>query len=229
MKLCYDGVSQPLKVKVFNVAAYNSVQEKKVLEPDIIESALIQRWQRGEADAFDELYTRHAPAIYRLGWAMLQQMQSAEDVVQETFLRAHKARQRFDPNRASLGTWLYQIALNYCRSHLRRKRLLTIPWLRQTEDTPDLPDFRPGPESSALRGEYRHILWEAVQNLSAPLREVITLHYYMELPAVEIAALLNCPEGTIYSRLHNARRRLAEALVEKGLTTPEMLEAQNAH
>ncbi|HXV97098.1 MAG TPA: RNA polymerase sigma factor [Anaerolineae bacterium] len=211
------------------MAAYNSVQEKKVLEPDIIESALIQRWQRGDAEAFDELYTRHAPAIYRLGWAMLQQTQSAEDVVQETFLRAHKARQRFDPNRASLGTWLYQIALNYCRSHLRRKNLLTIPWLRQTEDAPDLPDFRPGPESNALRGEYRHILWEAVQNLSAPLREVITLHYYMELPAVEIAAMLNCPEGTIYSRLHNARRRLAEALVEKGLTTPEMLEAQNAH
>ncbi len=211
------------------MAAYNSVQEKKILEQNINEHALIQRWQRGDADAFDELYTRHAPPIYRLGWAMLQQTQSAEDVVQETFLRAHKARHRFDPSRASIGTWLYQIALNYCRSYLRRKHLLTIPWLRQTEETPDLPDFRPGPESSALRGEYRHILWEAVQNLSTPLREVITLHYYMELPAVEIAAMLNCPEGTIYSRLHNARRRLAETLAERGLTAPEILEAQNAH
>jgi RNA polymerase sigma-70 factor (ECF subfamily) len=130
---------------------------------------------------------------------MLQQAQSAEDVVQETFLRAHRARYRFDPSKASLGTWLYQIALNYCRSHLRRKHFLTIPWLRHSSDeTPDLPDGRPGPESSALRGEYRHILWEAVQNLSAPLREVVTLHYYMELPAVEIAAMLNCPEGTIF-------------------------------
>jgi RNA polymerase sigma-70 factor (ECF subfamily) len=211
------------------VAAYNSVQEKKCLEPDPIEKTLIQRWQRGDADAFDEVYTRHASAIYRLGWAMLQQTQSAEDVVQETFMRAHKARQRFDPGRASLGTWLYQIALNYCRSHLRRKRLLTIPWLRQNDETPDLPDSRPGPESTALRGEYRNILWEAVQSLSAPLREVVTLHYYMELPAVEIAVMLNCPEGTIYSRLHNARRRLAETLAEKGVTTPEMLEAQNAH
>jgi RNA polymerase sigma-70 factor (ECF subfamily) len=216
-------------MKVLDVVAYNTVPERKTLEQNPTENALIQRWQRGDAAAFDELYTRHAPAIYRLGWAMLQQTQSAEDVVQETFLRAHKARQRFDPSRASLGTWLYQIALNYCRSYLRRKRLLTIPWLRQTDETPDLPDFRPGPESTALRGEYRHILWEAVQNLSAPLREVITLHYYMELPAVEIAAMLNCPEGTIYSRLHNARRRLADTLAEKGLTTPEMLEAQNAH
>lgn len=205
------------------------VKEQIPSAKDAVEDELIQRWQEGEAAAFDELYSRHAPAIYRLGWAILQQSQAAEDVVQETFLRAHKARQRFDPSRASFGTWLYQIALNYCRSHLRRKQFMTIPWLRQNEETPELPDGRPGPEATALRSEYRRILWEAVQNLSAPLREVITLHYYMELPAVEIAVMLNCPEGTIYSRLHNARRRLAEALAKKGVTAPETLEAQNAH
>ena len=205
------------------------MQNQKLSEKDGVEQAIIERWQNGDSDAFDELYTRHAPAIYRLGWAMLQQTQTAEDVVQETFLRAHKARQRFDSNKASFGTWLYQIALNYCRSYLRRKRLLTISWLRQNGDTPDMPDTRPGPEANALRGEYRRMLWEAVQNLSDPLREVVTLHYYMELPAVEIAVMLNCPEGTIYSRLHNARRRLAEALAEKGMTAPELLETQNAH
>lgn len=193
------------------------------------ENAVIARWQIGDQDAFDELYNLHAQSIYRLGWAMLQQTQAAEDVVQETFLRAHKARQRFDPTKASFGTWLYQIALNYCRSHLRKKRLLTIPWLRQTDDAPDLPDTRPGPENSALRSEYRRMLWEAVQSLSEPLKEVVTLHYYMELPAVEIAVLLECPEGTIYSRLHNARRRLAETLTAQGLSAPEILEAQNAH
>jgi RNA polymerase sigma-70 factor (ECF subfamily) len=193
------------------------------------EGDLIQRWQADDEDAFDKLYTLHSPAIYRLGWAVLQQAQAAEDVVQETFLRAHKARKRFDPSKASLGTWLYQIALNYCRSYLRRKRLLTIPWLRQNDEAPDMPDGRPGPESVALRGEYRRLLWEAVQDLSMPLKEVVTLHYYMELPAVEIAKLLDCPEGTVYSRLHNARRRLADLLTAQGLTTPEILETQNAH
>lgn len=205
------------------------MQENKHSKKDVTEAALIQRWQNGDGDAFDELYTRHAQSIYRLGWAMLRQTQSAEDVVQETFLRAHKARQRFDPSRASFGTWLYQIALNYCRSYLRRKKLLTISWLHHTRDEPNLPDSRPGPEASALRSEYQRMLWEAVQNLSEPLREVITLHYYMAVPAVEIAVMLDCPEGTIYSRLHNARRRLAEALAEKGMMAPEMLETQNAH
>jgi RNA polymerase sigma-70 factor (ECF subfamily) len=206
------------------------MEDNNHIEKEVTEQALIRRWQDNEPHGFDELYTRYSPAIYRLGWAMLKEAQAAEDVVQETFLRAYKARQRFDPKRASLGTWLYQIALNYCRSHLRRKRLLTIPWLRQTGEPLELPDPTPGPESSALRGEYQRLLWAAVQNLSDPLREVVTLHYYMELPAVEIAALLNCPEGTIYSRLHNARRRLAEALAAYGVTAaPEMLEARNAH
>ena len=117
----------------------------------------------------------------------------------------------------------------HVRSHLRRKQLLTIPWLRKTGEPPDLPDPHPGPEGSALRGEYRRLLWDAVQNLSTPLKEVVTLHYYMQLPAVEIAVMLNCPEGTIYSRLHNARRRLAEMLTAQGITAPEMLEIQNAH
>lgn len=205
------------------------MQEKKVHKKDVGEQALIRRWQSDDSAAFDELYTRYAPAIYRLGWAMLKQTQAAEDVVQETFLRAYKARRRFDPSRASFGTWLYQIALNYCRSHLRRKRLLTVPWLRHTGEALDPADPSPGPESNALRGEFQRQLWTAVQNLSDPLREVITLHYYMELTAVEIAAILNCPEGTIYSRLHNARRRLAETLKEQGITTtPGILEARNA-
>jgi len=205
------------------------MQDKKLPEQDVSEQALIRRWQSDDSDAFDELYTQYAPAIHRLGWAMLKETQAAEDVVQETFLRAYKARQRFDPNRASFGTWLYQIALNYCRSHLRRKRLPTIPWLRQTGESLDLPDPGPGPEGNALRSEYQRQLWAAVQNLSEPLREVITLHYYMELPAVEIAAMLNRPEGTIYSRLHNARRRLAEALAEQGVTAaPRILETRNA-
>jgi RNA polymerase sigma-70 factor (ECF subfamily) len=206
------------------------MQPTKLPDQDVTELTLIERWQHDDGDAFDQLYTRYAQTIYRLGWAMLQQKQSAEDVVQETFLRAHKARKRFDPGRASFGTWLYQIALNYCRSYLRRKRFTTIPWLRNPEDMPDMPDPGPGPENKALRGEYRQILWHAVQKLSDPLREVITLHYYMEIPAVEIAVMLNCPEGTIYSRMHNARRRLAEMLAAEGLATPaELIEAQNVH
>lgn len=193
------------------------------------ELTLIQRWQAGEAEAFEELYSRHAPTIYRLGWAMLQHAQAAEDVVQETFLRAHRARRRFDPGRASFGTWLYQIALNYCRSDLRRKRLLTVPWgwLRPTEE--ETIQTIPGPETDLLHTEYRRTLWQAVQSLSRPLKEVIILHYYLEMPAVEIAAIIQLPAGTVYSRLHHARQRLLQKLSEQGITSSGTFEAQNAH
>jgi RNA polymerase sigma-70 factor (ECF subfamily) len=206
------------------------MQNNKFLEKNVTEQHLIQRWQDDDPDAFDELYTRHAQTIYRLGWAMLRQAEAAEDLVQETFIRAYKARHRFDPAKASFGTWLYQIALNYCRSYLRKKRLSTIPWFRKNGESLEIASTNPDPESRLLRGEYQQMLWLAVQNLSNPLREVVTLHYYMELPAVEIAVLLKCPEGTIYSRLHNARRRLAQALAAQGITaTSELLEARNVH
>jgi RNA polymerase sigma-70 factor (ECF subfamily) len=193
----------------------------------VTNTELIQRWQQGDINAFEELYTHHAQTIYRLGWSMLGEGHAAEDVVQETFLRAYKARWRFDPNRASFGTWLYQIALNYCRSYLRRKRLPTIPWIGKANNILNQPDLKSDPETHLLRTEYQRALWEAVQMLTPRLREVITLHYYLDLPAVEIAVMLSCPEGTIYSRLHNARRRLAEILTQKGITTAEMIEVKN--
>ena len=205
------------------------MQDNKLFDADVTDQELVERWQNGDTGAFDELYNRHSQTIFRLGWAMLQQRQAAEDVVQETFLRAHKACQRFDPTRASFGTWLYQIALNYCRSYLRKKRLATIPFLLRTGEPPEIPFSGLGPEGKVLRGEYRRLLWEAVQKLSAPLKEVVTLHYYMEFPAVEIAVMLNCPEGTIYSRLHNARKRLAKTLASQGVAAPDILEIQNAH
>jgi RNA polymerase sigma-70 factor (ECF subfamily) len=187
----------------------------------------ITRWQQGDAAAFDELYNQHAPSIYRLGWAMLREPQAAEEVVQETFLRAYNARQRFDPARASFGTWLYQIALNYCRSQLRRKRWLVLPWTDKLAALVDRRQPQPGPESALLRSEYQQALWTAVQKLSPRLQEVIMLHYYLDLPAVEIAAALDCPEGTVYSRLYHARRRLASILAYQGFSEAELVKIQN--
>jgi RNA polymerase sigma-70 factor (ECF subfamily) len=196
-------------------------------ETPVIEETLLQQIYQGEPDAFDQLYTRHAQTIYRLGWSMLRETQAAEDVVQETFMRAYRARKRFDPAKASFGTWLYQIALNYCRSYLRRKQLPTLPWFSHSYEGVAQPTLAPGPEGRLLRDEYQRALWEAVESLSSRLKEVIILHYYLDLPAVEIAVILNCPEGTIYSRLHNARKQLAKLLAHKGFASAELSEVHH--
>lgn len=179
----------------------------------------------GDLTTFDQLYTAHAPTLYRLGWSMLGQEQAAEDVVQETFLRAYKARKRFNPAKASLGTWLYQIALNYCRSQLRRKQIRSFSGLEiEPESIPDL-GRRTNPERSLVHDDDQRLLWQAINKLRPRLHEVIVLHYYLDIPAVEIATMLNCPEGTIYSRLHNARKQLAKSLSSLGLSKREFLEA----
>ncbi|MEM7031774.1 MAG: sigma-70 family RNA polymerase sigma factor [Chloroflexota bacterium] len=184
----------------------------------------LDSFYQGHTIVFDQLYDQHAQTLYRLGWSMLQDEQAAEDVVQEVFLRAYKARKRFDPAKASLGTWLYQIGLNYCRSQLRRKQVFSFTWLGTEAES--LPERRPSsnPEVSLLHRDDQHTLWLAINGLSARLREVIILHYYLDLPAVEIAKTLDCPEGTIYSRLHNARKRLADHLSQQGVTLAEVLE-----
>jgi len=158
----------------------------------------------------------------------LGQAADAEEVAQDALAYALSRINQYDPGKASFSTWLYQIALNYCRSQLRRKRLLTIPWGNPVSETAKALNTIPGPESTLLQGEYKRILWEAVQALSPRLREVIILHYYLDLPAVEIAAIVDCPAGTIYSRLYNARRRLVKTLTQKGITASEIAEVHHA-
>lgn len=184
----------------------------------------LDRFYEGDLTAFDQLYTTHAQTLYRLGWSMLGQEQAAEDVVQETFLRAYKARKRFTPAKASMGTWLYQIALNYCRSQLRRKQIRPFSWLdMEPESIPDLGRDT-NPERSLVYDDNQQLLWKAINKLKPRLHEVIVLHYYLDIPAVEIAKMLDCPEGTIYSRLHNARKQLAKSLSQQGVIQVEILE-----
>jgi RNA polymerase sigma-70 factor (ECF subfamily) len=182
---------------------------------------LINRWQSGDAEAFDRLYDLYAPTVYRLGWAMLRQREDAEDMVQETFLRVHRARASFDPARAAFSTWLYQIALNLCRSRLRQRHWTFVPWGEAPGQQKTIPDLAPGPEKLALRQEFQQALWSAVQRLNDRQREVIVLYYYLDLSSREIAEILGIPEGTVYSRLHHARRALRIELEVHGFVERE--------
>jgi RNA polymerase sigma-70 factor (ECF subfamily) len=102
-----------------------------------------------------------------------------------------------------------------------------LPWTDKLAALVDRRQPQPGPESALLRSEYQQALWTAVQKLSPRLQEVIMLHYYLDLPAVEIAAALDCPEGTVYSRLYHARRRLASILAYQGFSEAELVKIQN--
>ncbi|HMA38215.1 MAG TPA: RNA polymerase sigma factor [Chloroflexia bacterium] len=168
------------------------------------------------ADArFDGVFATYHTYVYRLALALLGQVEDAEDVTQEVFLRVYKALPSYQPERASLRTWLTQVAVHACQTHRRRhfwqrRRQTSLPDGAAPDDLPDLIDPSPwvAPEDQALLAELRQSLWALLAQLRPEHRSVLVLHYYLDLSCAEIAALQHCSEGTICSRLYYARRRL---------------------
>jgi RNA polymerase sigma-70 factor, ECF subfamily len=175
--------------------------------------ALIRRCQRGDKLAAEVLIRRHQNYVYRLCWLVMRNEQDAEDMTQETFIRAFRALPRFEIREAtSFEAWLYRIAVNACRTRMRRKWYQALPWSEPTPQVVAEPDEQP--DHLAIRGEQRDSILQAVNSLDEKHRLVILLRYYAGLSNEEIARTLEIPCGTVRSRLHFARQRLKELLAE---------------
>jgi len=112
---------------------------------------------------------------------------------------------------ASFETWLYQIIINRCRSKLRRKQLLRIPWMRFAEE-PIASASDQQPEAIAIAQEERREILNAVRSLSPRLREVVVLYYYRDCSCSEISTITGVNEATVRVRLHRARQQLQTIL-----------------
>ena len=180
--------------------------------------ALGQEQEAVSADSFDFVFSAHSDYVFSLTHALLGNAQDAEDVTQEVFLRVYKALPSYRPERASMRTWLAQIAVNACQTHRRRNFLRTL--LRATptdeDDALHLVDLSVwgAPEDHALQAELRRTVRDVLARLRLEHRTVLVLHYYMDFSCAEIASILGCPDGTVYSRLHYARR-LVQAELER--------------
>jgi RNA polymerase sigma-70 factor (ECF subfamily) len=173
-------------------------------------------------DAFDLVFNAHRDYVYKLVRALLKNPQDAEDVTQDVFLRVYKALPSYCPERASMRTWLSRLAVNACQTHRRRNFLRGLLHHDSGDeailDTVD-PSLLAAPEEHAERNELRRTVREVVARLGQEHRTVLVLRYYMDLSCQEIASILNCPEGTIHSRLHYARR-VVQAQMERRYSRP---------
>lgn len=178
-------------------------------------NGLIARCLSGDEQAYAALYHRYAGAIYRLAFGMLQDVQDAEEVVQDTFEYAFRRLDRYDSNRAQLKTWLYQIAISRCRNKRRRKWLPTFSLNRLQEQGRDIddPDARRPDDAAQLSGEKQRV-WQAVQALSPKLRATALLRYYDGLSYREIGTILAISPKTAESRMRLAHKRLRDLLQE---------------
>jgi RNA polymerase sigma-70 factor (ECF subfamily) len=173
--------------------------------------ALLQR----DAAAFHDLVEAYSPGIYNLAMKMLGNPDLAEDILQETFVNACRAIDRFE-GRSHISTWLYRIAHNAVLMRLRKEK--GIPELSSIDDELDvdtLPTPTPwddSPERRLLRTELLEVMDGALTTLSEALREVFVLRDIDGLSTAETAEVLNISQTAVKSRLHRARLALRELL-----------------
>jgi RNA polymerase sigma-70 factor (ECF subfamily) len=172
---------------------------------------LVRRCQRGDKLAVGALIRRYENYVYRLCYLVMRNEQDAEDMTQETFIRACRALPRYEIREdTSFEAWLYRIAVNCCRSRMRRKWYQVLPWPSPAAEITSEPEEQP--DRLLMRDEYRNEILRAIDSLGEKHRLVIILRYYAGLSNEEIARALDIPSGTVRSRLHTARQRLKALL-----------------
>jgi RNA polymerase sigma-70 factor (ECF subfamily) len=173
-------------------------------EATLDEANLVSLAHRGDDAAWETLVHAYQEPVFRLAYLFVGDVDDAQDVAQETFIRAFQNLHRFDPAR-SLQPWLLSIAANLARNRLRSfsRYLAALQRLVRAEPKETLSDAH-----SAEQKQDAHALWEAVRKLKSGDQHVIYLRYFLELSEVEIAQTLEIPPGTVKSRLHRAMDRL---------------------
>ena len=181
---------------------------------------LVQACQEKDKNAFHRLVGFYHKPIYNYAYQMTGSHQDAQDVTQETFLRVYTSIDLFE-GKGSLTGWIYRIAANLCidraRRHARRPTCSLDAPVGDTETVWQLPDSSPGPDVQAERGDLGRLVQECLRELCVEHRTVIVLHDLKGLTYVEIAGIVDCPVGTVKSRLSRARARLRGILIARGI------------
>ncbi|MCA1594921.1 MAG: RNA polymerase sigma factor [Chloroflexi bacterium] len=187
------------------------VVELPVAVPVDADTAIIQECLAGNTDAFSVLVSRYRNGIYRFIHHSIGNETDAQDLAQETFVRAFANLKRFRTG-APFEPWIYTIAANLCRSHLRRSKWKTssLDMDNALEELPAPADYDPA-FVFHQQGERRRLL-EAVWSLPADQRMVVVLRHLKEYSYREIAAILQLPVSTVEHRLRSARKTLRENL-----------------
>ena len=164
---------------------------------------------QGDAEAYAGLVRRYQAAVFSVCYRMLGERGAAEDMAQETFLRAFLHLESYQVERP-FGPWIRKMAANLCINQMKAQRLLILPF--EEESGPRLEAHIPGPEDAAVENETARGLAAAIRSLRPAQRAVIELSHFQEMSYAEIAAALGLPLSDVKSHLFRARKRLAEIL-----------------
>jgi len=174
---------------------------------------LVQRAQQDDDRAFGNLVERYETKVYSLAMKMLRNPEDAEDVLQDTFLRAYRGIKSFQGN-STFSTWIYRITANSALMRLRKKQLPTVSIDDADErETPiNIADWSPGPVEQLLTKETQKAMDEAIEALPPEFKQVFILRDVEELSNAEVAEILDLSVAAVKSRLHRARLKVRNRL-----------------
>jgi len=182
---------------------------------ELTDLAFVTKARAGDADAYRVLVERHSRALFRLAFRMTGNEQDAEDVVQESFLRAYRQLGKFD-ERASFGTWLYRIAMNcsldLVRSKKRRSEQIAPSDPELDDPVLALPSHDPTPDRMAMSGEVRDRVAAAMNELSASERTAFVLRHFEGMCIEDVSRVLGCQPGAAKHSVFRAVQKLRRAL-----------------
>lgn len=180
---------------------------------------LIIQLQEGSLNALGHLYDRHHHLVYRTALAVTGEPDSAEDLLQDVFLRVFRFAKRIDPDRP-LEPWLYRTTMNLTYTWVKRNNRLVRP-LEDIANWLSAGKKQSPPELTEKEEEWQDIR-RAITRLDLNHRMVVVLYYINDLSIQEISEVLGVPVGTIKSRLYYGRRVLKKQLVSKGYDFQEV-------
>ena len=189
-------------------------------EAVLSQAELVERLRAGDRQALEELLNAARPRLLAVALRIVRNPDDAEDVVQEALLKVWRYVGRFE-GRAALSTWLHRIVTNTAVDHLRARRSCVIPvspvngvGARLDDDEPRSPEgvLNETPEDALARAQVGAVVREGMTRLSVVHQEVLVLRELEGESYQAIAELVRCPIGTVMSRLHHARQRLAQTI-----------------
>lgn len=184
------------------------------------ESTLVRHAANGDAAAWESLMVTHQEAVFRLAYLLLGDPDDAEDVAQESFLRAWKHLRSFDVTRP-LRPWLLSITANLASNRRRSAGRYFAALMRAFRDEPASERI----EDQSARNFQAGELWKAVQKLNVLDQQIVYLRYFLELPVAETAQILQVAEGTVKSRLSRALEKLRNIIQQE---FPVLSEGRNS-
>ena len=168
---------------------------------------------KGDAEAFSELVRLYQRPVYNMCYRMLGNPQEAEDAAQETFLRAYRALKSYDPKR-KFATWLLSVAANYCIDQHRKRRITQVDM--EAIPAGELSAGGKSNEAHIIEGEAGAAIQDLLDGLPPKDRAALILHYWYDYSYKEISKELSLTESAVKSRMHRARRSLAEQMQSAG-------------